>query len=293
MLLDKYREEGLVLSPDRPYILILKCGHCGTSFERNIYQRKKSFGKFGTDLCQSCSIAENNRNEEKRKKNGETIRSKMRGMSEEERKEKYGNDSWKRNDGFLEKQKDRNGHGDAISRTISRLSESERKRKYGRSGEENHMYGKPAPAGSGNGYSGWFKGIFFRSKLELSFLIHHSDHDIISAESLFSIPYVNSMEVNRSYRPDFLFDKTKVVEVKPRKMMFEGENTRKYDAARRYFDNSIYEYVIYTEDDFHVLSFDELLELVDEGVVTLVKYSEERLRRKYESKESRNNRAPV
>jgi len=34
------------------------------------------------------------------------------------------------------------------------------------------MYGKPAPIGSGNGWSGWYKGWYFRSLLELSFMIN-------------------------------------------------------------------------------------------------------------------------
>ena len=31
------------------------------------------------------------------------------------------------------------------------------------SGEKNPMYGKPSPPGAGNGWSGWYKGWYFRS----------------------------------------------------------------------------------------------------------------------------------
>jgi hypothetical protein len=39
------------------------------------------------------------------------------------------------------------------------------------SGEKNFWFGKPSPVGSGNGWSGWYKGWYFRSLLELSFMI--------------------------------------------------------------------------------------------------------------------------
>ena len=38
-------------------------------------------------------------------------------------------------------------------------------------GKNNHMYGKPSPNGSGNGWSGHYGSFYFRSLLELSFLI--------------------------------------------------------------------------------------------------------------------------
>ena len=37
-------------------------------------------------------------------------------------------------------------------------------------GKNNPMYGKPSPQGSGNGWSGWYKGIYFRSLLYSSFM---------------------------------------------------------------------------------------------------------------------------
>ena len=40
------------------------------------------------------------------------------------------------------------------------------------SGKNNPMYGKPTPNGSGNGWSGWYKGWFFRSIKELSYMIN-------------------------------------------------------------------------------------------------------------------------
>ncbi|HUS51721.1 MAG TPA: NUMOD3 domain-containing DNA-binding protein, partial [Candidatus Paceibacterota bacterium] len=46
-----------------------------------------------------------------------------------------------------------------------------RKRSINASGKKNSMYVKPTPQGSGNGWSGWYKGWFFRSLRELSYMI--------------------------------------------------------------------------------------------------------------------------
>jgi hypothetical protein len=40
------------------------------------------------------------------------------------------------------------------------------------SGSKNKMYGKPSPQGSGNGWSGWYKGWYFRSLIELSYMVN-------------------------------------------------------------------------------------------------------------------------
>ena len=39
-------------------------------------------------------------------------------------------------------------------------------------GEGNPMFGKPSPEGTGNGWSGWYKGWIFRSLRELSFIVN-------------------------------------------------------------------------------------------------------------------------
>ena len=46
------------------------------------------------------------------------------------------------------------------------------------SGENNAMFGKPAPKRSGNGWSGYYKSHYFRSMLELYYLIYLTDNNI-------------------------------------------------------------------------------------------------------------------
>lgn len=88
------------------------------------------------------------------------------------------------------------------------------------SGSGNPMYGKPSPNGSGNGWSGWYKGWFFRSLRELAYIIEVAEcSDVVwkSAESI-KIPYISWKGEKRTYSPDFLINGNKLVEVKPYKL---------------------------------------------------------------------------
>jgi hypothetical protein len=53
-----------------------------------------------------------------------------------------------------------------------KMIEYKKKQSLINSGEKNSMYGKPAPINSGNGICGWYKDWFFRSLLELSYMIY-------------------------------------------------------------------------------------------------------------------------
>ena len=90
------------------------------------------------------------------------------------------------------------------------------------SGAGNPMYGKPAPQGSGNGWSGWYKGWYFRSLKELSFVINHLEKNQLSwrtAESKdLAISYVDPKGKKRTYFADFLVSDKELVEVKPTKL---------------------------------------------------------------------------
>jgi hypothetical protein len=85
-------------------------------------------------------------------------------------------------------------------------------------GKNNPMYGKPAPKKSGNGISGYYKASYFRSLLELSYMLH-LDATGIKWESgeteIHKTHYVYN-GIQRSYYPDFyLPDSNEYIEVKP------------------------------------------------------------------------------
>lgn len=89
-------------------------------------------------------------------------------------------------------------------------------------GECNPMYGKPAPNGSGNGWSGWYKNWFFRSLHELSYVVLELEPNNInwcSAERKdFAIKYFDLTGVSRTYFADFFLESKILVECKPKRL---------------------------------------------------------------------------
>lgn len=106
-------------------------------------------------------------------------------------------------------------------------------------GENNPMYGKPSPQGSGNGWKGWYRGWHFRSLRELQYFIRTTEVEgrsciNIHLQKAYRVPY--QLEgVNRSYTPDFLVDGRYVVEIKPVKLLNTRENKAKFEAATPFF----------------------------------------------------------
>jgi len=109
-------------------------------------------------------------------------------------------------------------------------------------GEKNPMFGRPSPMGSGVGWKGYYKDLYFRSLRELSYLIYLFDNNIefISAESL-SVPYKSWNGSNRTYRPDFILTKDRhVVEIKPSKLFNTPINLLKKEALMLWCDVNNY-----------------------------------------------------
>lgn len=115
------------------------------------------------------------------------------------------------------------------------------------SGKNNPMYGKPSPKGSGNGWKGWYKGKFFRSLRELSYLKYLMDNkiDFTGGESI-KIPYV-FMDKNSTYRPDFIVENKYMIELKPQKLIETPRVLAKTQAAIEYCDDNDLEYKIFDQ----------------------------------------------
>jgi len=128
----------------------------------------------------------------------------------------------------------------------NRLSES-------RMGEKNPMYGKPSPGGSGNGWKGWYKGFFFRSLLELSFIYQNKDTDIRSAEFM-KIEYISYIGSKRTYSPDYIIGNI-LYEIKPMKLFKSKSVSLKAKAASIWCENNnyIYELVEPIKIDFETI----------------------------------------
>lgn len=142
------------------------------------------------------------------------------------------------------------------------------------SGENNPMYGKPSPSGSGGGWSGWYKGWYFRSLRELSYMVKVIEKEGLkwtSAETKdLSIPYIDYNGNFRTYRADFLIDSKYLIEIKPEKLMNLPSNILKKKAAID-FCNSLG--MIYKMVDVEILETLQIVQLfMDKQIVFTKKY---------------------
>lgn len=129
---------------------------------------------------------------------------------------------------------------------VKKAKQIKKKLSRANSGENNAMYGKPSPQGSGNGWSGWYNGHYFRSLHELMFMINHPN--IKSAEYI-KIPYVHPYKnANRLYMPDFI-DGNTIIEIKPSKLVNTPMNNAKYKAARKFCRSRHMKFVVLTEKE--------------------------------------------
>lgn len=86
-----------------------------------------------------------------------------------------------------------------------------------RRGKDNNFYGKPTPQGAGNGWKGWYKGTYFRSLREVTFMIEMDSGGISwEAAETICIPYT-FMGEERFYRPDYLVG-NRLIEIKPKRL---------------------------------------------------------------------------
>ena len=152
-----------------------------------------------------------------------------------------------------------------------RNEEMKRKKSEKSSGKNNPMYGKPAPKGSGNGISGWYKGWYFRSLRELSYMVNvieKEGHEWRSLDNTpdFRIKYLDKNGHERSYCPDFLIDNKIIVEIKPKKLQGLDSVVRKQNAAIMYCKSRNLVHII---TDVEILDFSIIEKMVNDGVVQL------------------------
>ena len=144
----------------------------------------------------------------------------------------------------------------------------------GRSGPLNAQFGKPAPKGSGQGISGYYKGHYFRSSFELRFIINSIknnvkfiDNDVKKSklEEKIVIPY----EVNgryKNYIPDYQVGNT-VIEVKPSSLVHEKINQIKFEAAKKYCKKHDKKFIILTEKDIPKCNLNDPNIIIDSGKI--------------------------
>lgn len=148
-------------------------------------------------------------------------------------------------------------------------------------GDGNPMFGKPSPMGSGNGWSGWYKNWFFRSLLELSYMINIIERYNLKWEtgekSKYKITYIDSAGITRNYFSDFIIDNRYMVEIKPTNLINSKSVIEKINAGISYCNTHNMKYKI---TNVPKLSDNQFKHLIDTKMIILTK----RYYKKYEEK---------
>jgi hypothetical protein len=149
------------------------------------------------------------------------------------------------------------------------------------------MFGKPSPTGSGNGWSGWYKGWYFRSLRELTYMIKIIERfnlKWVSGESKkYKIKYQDFKGNDRNYFPDFIINNKYVVECKPKKLWGSDNVIRKTKAALNYCELNGLKY---KKIDIGILTDNEIKNLYIKGEIKFLPKYEEKFKNKYYEKQN-------
>jgi hypothetical protein len=152
------------------------------------------------------------------------------------------------------------------------------------SGKNNPMYNKLSPQGSGNGWSGWYKGWYFRSLRELSYMINvieANNQQWISCENAkYSIPY-KFMGADRIYFADFIIDNKYMIEIKPQKLLNTPNVLAKKEAAINWCQVNNLTYILISDKEFSILSQSSIKTLHDKSIIKFIDRYEEKYKENY------------
>lgn len=140
--------------------------------------------------------------------------------------------------------------------------------------------GKPAAKGCGNGWQGWYKGVYFRSLRELSFRMDVLDKVEGQWENgelgKHAIRYVDPIGRSRTYYPDYIVSSI-MYEIKPRRLWETPLVKCKADAGRARCAELGMEYVMVDP----VISKERVMEAYKAGLIEWMGKTESRFRTYY------------
>ena len=266
----------------------VKCNDCGKEFDLKDYLVSKHLSKYGGVLCRSC-IQRRQYKEGKRSSKIGTYNKSQRGKTLEERlgKEKANSMKQKLSERLSGKlnpnyggkySKFEKAHQQQKGKTLEQWLGEEKanlmkqKISIATSGENNPMYGKSPSKLSGSGLKGYYKNIYFRSFLELSYLVQLDKNDIKveSAETEKFLVHYEFNGVNKTYKPDYyLVDTDEVIEIKWHRLLSSSIVQIKKIAALKQFNN----YKIVTENEIDLLSLEDMKFLINQGILKIIRYS--------------------
>lgn len=272
----------------------VKCDICGKVKEVSYRDYLKQHERRGQDLCQSCmqheayskGTRESSWIEYNKEQAGKTLEERF-GKERAEEIKKLMRDTIAKHGHYLTKDTETARHfkenlaernkSKFLGKTYEEIygtkkaKEIKKKLSKSRSGERNPMYGKPTSKRSGSGYQGWYKEHYFRSTLELSFIINFLEKNNLIWESgelrKYTIKYqINGIE--RTYRCDYV-TKTTAYEIKPYYTLNQELNKKKFEAGKKFFNSIDKEYKVMTEKDFDVFDRHSLLEMHNKYIIQL------------------------
>lgn len=110
---------------------------------------------------------------------------------------------------------------------------------------------------------GWYNDLYFRSSLELSFLIYNQNKNIVSCENnQYKVIYEKNGK-HKSYYPDFT-DGEFIYEIKPSSLLTYNDNDLKIKKAIEFFGAK---FKVITENEIGYLEKTKILELIDNGII--------------------------
>ena len=164
-----------------------------------------------------------------------------------------------------------------------RLEKRRRKRlSNSTKGKKSHMYGISPPEGAGNGWSGWYKNWYFRSLLELSYMINVIERNKLNWENAeqnkYTVEYEDWDMSPRTYRADFIINNKIMVECKPLRLQKSLTVKLKAEAARKFCASHKLKYELACPIK---LSNNKLVSLFKSGKIKFIKRYEKKFKEKY------------
>ena len=125
-----------------------------------------------------------------------------------------------------------------------------------------------------NHFCGWYNGLYFRSSLELSFLVQNSDNLFTTCEkNKYKIIYEKDNK-QKSYYPDFT-DEVFIYEIKPSTLLTFKDNQVKINRGIEVYGDN---FKVITEKECPYIEKIKIFELIKSGVIVVTEKSLEKLK---------------
>jgi hypothetical protein len=277
----------------------VKCDGCEKIYDSVLSNRNICFEKYKADLCSSCKMRKKHKNGVMLNASRNAGLASIRLMKGKSFEEIFGDEKAKKIkkiQSLKSSGKNNKNFGGKYSRGFAdrplfgtfeerygkeKADEMKSKISSSQLGSKNAMFGKPSPTGSGNGWSGWYKGYYFRSLLELSYLVYLIDNDIKfehAEHKKYAVKYLNFEGMERNYFPDFyIFETDEIVEIKPKHLVNTIDNKSKFNAARELFKN----FKVVTEEDIKKITTDEIKTLYKTGDIKFIERYDVKFKERY------------